>query len=60
MLFFRQARHCVSDDAVTSISGITRIQPKNHSRAVKELAATPIKQIRQWERSTNGDSDEYS
>jgi hypothetical protein len=60
MLFFRQARRCVSDDAGTSISDIARIQPQNHSRALKELAATPIKQIRQWERSANGDSDEYS
>jgi hypothetical protein len=58
--FFRQARRCVSDHAGTSISDIARIQPKNHSRALKELAATLIKHIRQWERSTNRNSDEYS
>jgi hypothetical protein len=50
----------VSESAETNITDIARIQPKYHSRAVKELVVTQFKQIRQWERSANGDSDEYS
>jgi hypothetical protein len=50
----------VSEAAETNITDIARIQPKDHSRAVKELAATQIKQIRQRERSVNEDSNEYS